>query len=273
MPPVTKFLLWAIIVIFVVDWLILQGQISELLQFQVSRAFGQGKIWELVTFQFLHAYPGHLVFNCFALYTFGPWLERWWGSRRFTAYYLLCGAAGALLYTLLGSLGIVPSGRGLVGASAGIYGCLVGAAVIDPKVQMQLLLIPITFTVRKLALVLLGISVLVIVGGLFAGDAMFRNAGGEAAHLGGAILGYVLMHFPFLLRKGDGVAPGKISRPKEFKRKRNAKSKLSPRTRVDTATASEVDRILDKINREGIQSLTAKEKEILNEAGNSNKDR
>jgi membrane associated rhomboid family serine protease len=273
MPPVTKFLLWAIIIVFVVDWLILQGKISDILAFEVSTAFGRGMIWELVTFQFLHANPGHLVFNCFALYTFGPWLERWWGSRRFTAYYLLCGAGGALLYTLLGSLGIVPSGRGLVGASAGIYGCLVGAAVIDPKVQMQLFLIPITFTVRKLALVLLGIAVLVVIGGLFSGDAMFGNAGGEAGHLGGAIVGYLLVRFPFILRKGGGATESKILRPKEFKRKPKAKSKLSPRTKVDTATASEVDRILDKINREGIQSLTAKEKEILNDAGKSNTDR
>ncbi|MCW1911974.1 rhomboid family intramembrane serine protease [Luteolibacter sp. GHJ8] len=273
MPPVTKFLLWAIIVIFVVDWLILQEAISRILAFQVATAFGQGKIWELVTFQFLHGSPGHLVFNCFALYTFGPWLERWWGSRRFTAYYLICGAGGALLYTLLGGLGIVMPGGSLVGASAGIYGCLVGAAVIDPKVQLQLFLIPFTLTVRKLALILLGISVLVIIGGLLSGDAMFDNAGGEAGHLGGAILGFLLVKYPFLLRKGERAKGSKILHPPEFKRKPKTRSKLAPRTKLEIATASEVDRILDKINREGIQSLTAKEKEILNEAGKSKKDR
>jgi membrane associated rhomboid family serine protease len=273
MPPVTKFLLWANIVIFVLDWLFLKRAIEDFGAFSTGSAFGRGRIWELITFQFIHANPGHLVFNSFGLYLFGPWLERWWGSKRFTAFYLLCGVAGALFYTLLGSLGIVHPGGSMVGASAGIYGCLIGAALIDPKVQVYLLFIPVPLTIRKVAFIMLGIAVVVILGGLLSDDRMFGNAGGEAGHLGGAVLGYFLVRFPHLLGKGGKAPADKVVRPKEFKRKSRLKSKLAPRTHVDTATASEVDRILDKINREGIQSLTAKEQEILNEAGKSRKDR
>jgi membrane associated rhomboid family serine protease len=273
MPPVTKFLLWANIVIFVIDWLFLREAIAGLAAFKVSSAFGRGHLWELITFQFIHGNPGHIVFNSFGLYFFGPWLERWWGSRRFTVFYLLCGAAGALFYTLLGSLGIVASGGSLVGASAGIYGCLIGAAVIDPKAQVQLLFVPVPLTIRKVALILMGIAVVVIIGGMMSGDRMFDNAGGQAGHLGGAVLGYLLVRFPQLLRKGEKAPAGKVVHPKEFKRKRRHKPKLGPRSHVDTATASEVDSILDKINREGIQSLTVKEQQILSEAGKTRKDR
>ncbi len=273
MPPVTKVLLWANIAIFVIDWLFLNESIARMAAFKTDSAFGRGHLWELITFQFFHGYPGHLVFNSFGLYFFGPWLERWWGSKRFIAFYLLCGAGGALFYTLLGSLGIVSPGGALVGASAGIYGCLIGAAVIDPKVQVQLLFVPFPLTIRKVALIMLGIAVVVIAGGLISGDRMFENAGGEAGHLGGAVLGYLLVRFPSLLGKGERGPADKVVRPKEFKRKPKHKSKLAPRTHIDIATASEVDRILDKINREGIQSLTAKEQQILNEAGKSRKDR
>jgi membrane associated rhomboid family serine protease len=273
MPPVTKFLLWANILIFVLDWLFFQERIASFASFNTASAFKEGRIWELITFQFIHGYPGHLVFNSIGIYFFGPWLERWWGSGRFVVFYLLCGVAGALFYSLLATFHIVTPGGNLVGASAGIYGCLVGAAVIDPKVQVQLFLIPFPLTIRKVALIMLGIAVLMVIGGLVSGDAMFRNAGGEAGHLGGAILGYLLVRFPALLRKGHNAPADKVVRPKEFKRKPRHKSKLGPRTHVDTATASEVDRILDKINREGIQSLTAKEQQTLNEAGKSRKDR
>ena len=163
----------------------------------------------------------------------------------------------------------------LVGASAGIYGCMVGAAVIDPKTPLQLIFPPIVVTVKRLAQVLLGFAALMVLIALLApGARIYDNVGGEAAHLGGAIAGYALMRFSKLLGRGTEES-NKIVRPKEFRRKAKPKppSKLRPRTHLETATASEVDRILDKINKEGMQSLTPKEQEILHEAGKSKKDR
>jgi len=267
MPPVTKWLLIANISIFVIDWLFLARAIERAGTFEIGSAFGRGHLWELLSFQFIHANLGHIVFNSIGLYFFGPWLERWWGSRRFIGFYLLCGVAGALGYTLLVLLGLVAPGGGIVGASAGIYGCMIGAAVIDPKVQVQLLFPPVTLTIRKLAYILLGISLLVILGGMLSASSAFSNSGGEAGHLGGAVVGYLLMRFPGVLGRGS-EASRKIVRPKEFRRKKlKETAKLRPRTEIEIATSSEVDRILDKINKEGLQSLTAKEQEILSSAG------
>ena len=283
--PVTKWLLVINIGVFVIDWLFFNQRLTWLFAFSVQSAIFGGRVWELVTFQFLHVGPAHLIFNSFSLWLFGRWVEEWWGSRRFLIFYLLCGIAGALVYTLLTLAEFLPDreiGRfiPLVGASAGIFGCMVGAAVIDPKTPIQMIFPPITVTVKRLAQVLLGFAALMVLIAILApGARIYDNTGGEAAHLGGAIAGFALMHFSKLLGRGTGEVPAssKIVRPKEFqqqkKRKPKQASKLRPRTHLETATASEVDRILDKINKEGIQSLTAQEQEILHAAGKSKKDR
>ena len=276
LPPVTKALLILNVLFFLADFLTRPGpinpyfgKVNALLCFTVESALMEGRVWELLTFQFLHATFGHIIFNSFGLYFFGPWIERWWGSARFTAFYLLCGVAGALFYTLLTVTGILPE-RGpwsgietpLVGASAGIYGLIIGVAVTQPKAVIHLLLPPVSMTMRTAALVFIGLAVAMILGDILIGGVIFQNSGGEAGHLGGAILGFVLMKFPWLLRKGS--RSGKIIRPPEFRRKEAPK--LRPRSEVDLKSATEVDRVLDKIAKEGLRSLTEDERKILHQA-------
>ena len=276
LPPVTKALLILNVLFFLADFLTRPGpinpyfgKVNALLCFTVESALMEGRVWELLTFQFLHATFGHIIFNSFGLYFFGPWIERWWGSARFTAFYLLCGVAGALFYTLLTVTGILPE-RGpwtgietpLVGASAGIYGLIIGVAVTQPKAVIHLLLPPVSMTMRTAALVFIGLAVVMILGDILIGGVIFQNSGGEAGHLGGAILGFVLMKFPWLLRKGSRSR--KIIRPPEFRRKEAPK--LRPRSEVDLKSATEVDRVLDKIAKEGLQSLTEDERKILHQA-------
>ena len=281
MPPVTKWLLIANLAIYFIDMLFLKNVIAGWGCFTVVSAFKEFRLWELLTFQFLHGTVGHVIFNSIGLYFFGPWMERWWGSGRFTAYYLLCGVAGALFYTLLTLTGILPE-RGLlpgvmtplVGASAGLYGLIIGVAVTQPNAVIRLLLPPVSMTMRTAALVFIGIAVAVIVGDILTGGVIFQNSGGEAGHLGGAILGFVLMKFPWLL--GKGRRSRKIIRPPEFRRKpvqgsngaasRKEAPKLRPRSVIDLKAASEVDRVLDKIAKDGLQSLTEEEREILHQA-------
>ncbi|WP_264499247.1 rhomboid family intramembrane serine protease [Luteolibacter flavescens] len=278
--PVSKWLLVANLVIFLIDFFSRKGGspfgiINERLFFSVQSAFLEGKIWEVFTFQFLHANPWHLIGNSVGLYFFGPWAERWWGSQRFLVFYLLCGIAGALFFSLLMIGGVLPSSgisSRLIGASAGIYGILISVAVINPKERLMLLFPRIEMTMKKLALIFLGIAVVVIIGDNLVGGRPFENSGGEAGHLGGAILAYFLTRFPHLLRKKGKDAESKIIRPKEF-RKRRGPAKLRPRSSVDVATASDVDRILDKISRDGIQSLTDEEREILQKASKPTKER
>lgn len=283
LPPVTKFLLIANIVIFLLDVFTRPGPVPAFpdfgaintpLAFTIHSAFKEWRLWELLTFQFLHHGILHVAFNCVGLYFFGPWVERWWGTGRFIVFYLLCGAAGALFYTLLTLTGILPD-RGplpaeyvpLVGASAGLYGLIIGTAVIAPNAMVSLLFPPVTLAMRTFAWWVIGIAVVVILGDNFTAGDWTQNSGGEAGHLGGAILGFILMRFPFLLRKGSA---SKVIRPKEFRRK--SPPKLRPRSEIDVVSSSEVDRILDKISREGIQSLTEREQEILQRASKSKDD-
>jgi membrane associated rhomboid family serine protease len=282
LPGVTPVVRWLMIVnsvIFLIDFFSrptgqVAGFINSDLCFAMRSAFLEGRIWELFTFQFLHASPWHLIANCIGLYLFGPWAERWWGSRRFMIFYLLCGVAGALFFSLLTIGGVIP-GRGLdsplVGASAGIYGIMLSVALINPSQLFHIPFISVPVSLRRIALFCMGIAVVIILVDNLVGGRPALNSGGEAGHLGGAILGYLLTRFPRVLRKGK-ASEEKIIRPKEF-RKRRPESKLRPRTSVDVATASEVDRILDKINREGIQSLTDQEREILQQASKPTKER
>jgi membrane associated rhomboid family serine protease len=81
-----------------------------------------GEIWRAFTAMFLHANLTHVLFNMWALYLFGPSLERRFGSASFATLYLAAGLGGASLYHAVGRL--VPA----VGASGAIFG-LMGALV------------------------------------------------------------------------------------------------------------------------------------------------
>src|SRR6185503_5686995 len=103
---------------------------------------------------------GHLFFNMLGLYFFGPFIERYLGSRRFLAFYLLCGIAGAAMYLLLWGSRVFISNPSvpMVGASAGIFGILIAAAQIAPNTTVMLLFPPIPMRLKTLAWVLIAIA-------------------------------------------------------------------------------------------------------------------
>ena len=155
----------------------------------------------------------------------------------------------------------------LVGASAGIYGILVGVAVIAPSLKVSLLFPPITLTMRQLAMVLMAIavgSILLKLGG---------NEGGEAGHLGGAIVGYILIR-AWIWKSSAGVDAGFGRFPTSQSRgpRTDIAPKLRPRTMVDLRSQTEIDAILEKISSEGFQSLTQEERDMLHRAAQSEKD-
>jgi len=152
------------------------------------------QVWRFITFQFLHANVEHIFFNMLTLYFFGPLIEGYLGARRYLAFYLLCGASGAAMYMLLMYVGVLPDGpkTALVGASAGIYGVLIAAARVAPDARVMLLFPPIPIKLRVLAWIFIGIAVFTIVQ-------QGHNAGGQAAHLGGAALGFLLISKPQVL--------------------------------------------------------------------------
>ncbi len=176
--------------------------------------FMQGELWRLISYQFVHANIGHILFNMIGLYYFGPPVESAMGEKRFLLFYLTCGVAGALFSSLLAGMGLYSSLPDsprviaevnqiaamtgyegfvspwqlmpIVGASAAIYGIIIATAFMYPHVQVTLLFPPVSMKLRTFALGIIGVATAAI---LFN----WNNAGGEAGHLGGAIMGTLIM--------------------------------------------------------------------------------
>lgn len=258
---VVTWLLVANVVVFMLDN-ILSGSTrgssfspSEHGHFSVEKGIYQFQIWRFITYQFLHANFMHVLFNMIALYFFGPMVEKWWGSVRFLAYYLICGIGSVIIFTALAYIpGLlnVSASSGLVGASGCIFGLLVCAAMVAPNQRVMMLFPPIPMKMRTLVLVFLGIAVFSVLVGS-------GNAGGEAAHLGGAVMGFILMKQPILL--GFTKVFDSASRQK---RKGNREQQALEREAMKRQKHNlEVDRILAKVKEKGLQSLTEKEKKTL----------
>jgi len=271
---VVKWLLIVNVVIFVMQLFLrpegargepVPSVLEEAGYFSIATALHGFQIWRFITFQFLHADFGHVFMNMLVLFFFGPIVERWWGSRSFLVFYLLSGASGALFYTMLYyTPGLLPTAEAttpMLGASAGIFGVLIATAVIAPEGRVYLFfLIPMTMRTFAIGVLIFGVFVVLTDGG---------NAGGEAGHLGGALAGYLMMKIPALrealLRLNPGV--GILRRPRRAPKRRPVyERKLRPKSAISRDDATEIDRILDKINEEGLHTLTSEEREILNRA-------
>jgi len=222
--------------------------------FNLEQGLYGWQLWRVVTYQFLHHGFMHVLFNMIGLYFFGPMLEKWWGSRRFLAFYLLCGVSGAFVMALLsfvpGLLMVGPQTT-LVGASGSVFGILAGAAVLFPHMKVMLLFPPIPMTMRMMALLFMGLAFLSVMAGT-------PNAGGEAAHLGGALLGFILVKNAPWLNWADRFSPSAIQDGVN-------KGRFERKKKRAAASQEEVNRILDKVREKGIASLTRKEKHTLNE--------
>jgi membrane associated rhomboid family serine protease len=184
---VTKWLVAINIAVFVADALT-QRRLSDWGEFSADRAVYHFQLWRWITYQFLHFDPFHVGFNMIALWVFGPMVEARLGRNRYIAFYLLCGLGGAVGYLLLWRMRLLNVTRetSMIGASACIYGLLVAAASIAPNALLRWLWPPITLRLKTAAWLYVGVAVLLI--------AMHAdNAGGEAAHLGGAAVGFVLI--------------------------------------------------------------------------------
>ena len=269
-----KTLLLVNIIVFIVNGVLASGLRSADLAafgpygggwgvFSVEKGILGFQFWRVLTYQFLHHGFFHLLVNMLGLFFLGPLVEERFGSRRFLAFYLIAGSGGAVLYTLLELLipALMPGDvtSPLVGASGCFYGIVAALMVFNPTQRLRLLLLPFEFTVRQLGwfiLIIAGLSVLV--GG--------NNAGGEAAHLGGALFGWLFSRNPQWLDFADrGVSVIKPSRKKRFRVVDGGK-KSGPKKKGAAPTREEVDAVLDKIAKTGISSLSAKEKAILEQA-------
>jgi len=202
------------------------------------------QFWRLIGYQFLHdpSNPWHLIFNMIGLYFLGPTLERFWHGKKFLVFYLVCGLVGGVFYLLLTTFGITARGV-LVGASGAILGMLAACAILFPQFVVFVFFFPVP--IRIAAVVLTFIYVVSIFTGAV-------NAGGDAAHLAGMAFGAGYVYLWPRWKNRYRI----VSDTDDWEKKFKAYSQLQ----------KEVDRILEKVNRHGISSLTKKEKKILAEA-------
>lgn len=230
-----------------------------------------GFVWQLLTFQFMHAGILHLLLNCWAIYVFGREIESTLGRRSFLVLYLTSGIAGGLLQTIGQLLLSSHFGGAVVGASAGVFGLVAAFAMLYPERSLTMLLffiLPVTIQAKYLLLVSAAIA---LFGIAFPGDHI-----AHAAHLGGMLMGifYVrqVIHWnwrwPGANRPVRRVPPRELvgvasSKPSPWKIRPNQPDEpLS----TDEFLSKEVDPILDKISQHGIHSLTERERKILEAA-------
>lgn len=274
--PWTYKLMLANAVVFVLQSvLVFWGSVPVAEYFALSpMGLAHGFVWQLLTFQFLHDGLWHLLLNMVVVFFFGRPIEEALGSRRMLQLYFLSGVVGGICQVLFQVvLGLLWNKSlmfgGVVGASAGAFGLVAAFATLFPDRRITLLLffvIPLSMRAKTLLWISVGLG---LFGLLVPSDGV-----AHAAHLGG-ILAAVL--FIRTVVVGGFQLPTFRLTPRA---KRRAKvtvlsgsvrgSPMAPPDEEfsDDFIAREVDPILDKISAHGIQSLTERERRILQAARN-----
>lgn len=238
--------------------------------------------WAVFSYMFLHEGVFHILFNMLFLYWFGLLIHQYLGSRKLANLYILGGVFGAIFYVLIYNLApyfssSVDSSM-MLGASAGVFAVVVGAATLTPNTTFFLLLLgPVKIVYIAAFYVILSFA-----------NSIGANAGGEIAHLGGALLGYLYI---VQLRRGidwgvpvqkvgmvfENLFSGRKSKVKvsyrrekastssagAFDRFKTQKTEAEVSFKKEQITQEEIDRILDKIADKGYDALSKEEKRKL----------
>ncbi len=180
-PAVTRSLLIANVIGFGLQWL-LPGMFDA--WFALWPLGVNFEPWQLLTYGFLHGGLWHIAFNMFGLAMFGADLERLWGPRRFITFYLVSVVTAGLTQLAFSAYSGDPNPT--VGASGGVYGLVLGYAMMFPERRVMLLFPPIPMPARVFALLFAGLELYMGVTGTQSGVAHF-------AHLGGMLGGFILL--------------------------------------------------------------------------------
>jgi len=236
--------------------------------------------WTAFTYVYVHAGLMHLALNMYTLWIFGPRLEALWGPRGFALFYIWCGLGGAVFQAVFGGPAT------MIGASAAVYGVMLAYALHWPKDELYLFAV---LPMRVLTLVTMIVAFDLIMGVMGGGDVAYF------AHLGGVAFGFLYLKKPQnmsvdQLRQrvspapdvGDDISPRAsprtsrsrnrdevdeiVAQSKAAVAKRPSGLKLGKRPEpARDVQAQELDRVLDKISRHGMQSLTPAERRLLEE--------
>jgi membrane associated rhomboid family serine protease len=300
--PIVKLLLIINVAVFVIEFLF-SGIVIDMLTFKMwfmkwfalmpigGLPVGYGITfdfypWQLITYQFMHGDFWHIFMNMFMLWMFGTELEKYWESKKFLLFYLICGIGAGLLHMLMSTfLGhIAPA----IGASGSLYGLFFGFIILNPDRRMMIFPIFIPIKAKWLGI---GMVVISLIGGLSGGDGI-----AHFAHLGGGLMGFLLVKLlpnKFGLQQNNeyGFINARTKNKKYIGNIFNKKEKQQPYSinweepKKTTSTYSVpqsynlkeiyvggqkvsqemIDTIIDKISKSGYASLTEQEKYILTE--------
>jgi membrane associated rhomboid family serine protease len=195
--PAIKFLLIANTAIFIgqtlvgmffrqqgIDW------IFKYLGLVPSAAVFLGRIWQPVTYMFLHGGLMHLLINMLVLWMFGRDLERMWGARKFLNYYFTCGVGAGIINVAAGFLPLIwgrhPSDIPTVGASGAIFGVLIANAVLFPDRPVLLIPFPVMLPMKIFVAIMGGIE-------FFSELSAPGDSISHICHLGGMLIGYIYL--------------------------------------------------------------------------------
>lgn len=201
-PPVTKNLIIINVLIFVATIINENFMIGTFGLFYPTSPYFRW--WQVITHMFMHGGFWHILFNMYTLFIFGVVVERIIGSKKFLLFYFVCGLGAAALQmgtqylevqafmnsdsqTALQSL-IDIKRTPTVGASGAIYGVLIGYAMLFPQSKMTLLFPPVTLSAKWMVIVFAVIE-------LFTGVVGFADGVAHFAHLGGMLIGWLLIRF------------------------------------------------------------------------------
>jgi membrane associated rhomboid family serine protease len=234
----------------------LQQELMRQLAFVPGMLFSRP--WTAVTYMFLHAGFGHILFNMIALFFFGPRLEARLGGKGFVGLYFVAGLMGAILSWVFMFVGLTHPLAPIVGASGAIFGVMVGFARYWPREQILIWgVLPVE--ARWLVAVMTGLSLFGGFTGAQAGIAHF-------AHLGGFLGGWGYLWF------SDRRARGRKTLAQMVKERSPTgglgRSRLRRWEEIEVEGLHEVnrenlERIREKIREDGPQSLTRREREFM----------
>jgi membrane associated rhomboid family serine protease len=238
-----------------------------------------GYVWQLLTFQFLHGSLLHLIGNLIGLFFFGRFVEQALGTHRFLVAYFGAGIVGGILQGLLMLAFPHHFGMAVYGASAGVSGMFAIFALLERNSEIRLWFV---LPVRAMALLV----VFFCISLFFTLVPSPRDYTAHAAHLGGLLAGIAWVklgwHRDFVTLPWEGIfsrlgrwrSPGPRQRKRELVRAATVRERpwrsksTEPETELppEEFISKEVDPILDKISAHGIQSLTERERKILETA-------
>ncbi len=236
---------------FIVTWFALSPYFSSLII----------KPWTIISYGFLHEGLIHILFNLFILYFIGNLFLDYFNRKQFLVYYFLGVIFGGIIFML--SYNYFPALKTretfLVGASAGVTSIIIGIASFIPNYALRFRFIG-NIKLLYIAIFLIALDIIQIPNG---------NAGGHLAHLGGALIGFLLTT---KLNKGkslilwmESLLQPKQKSPLSTIHRREKSSIRKKENSIDRQ--KKIDRILDKISKSGYDALSKEEKDFLFKVG------